>query len=57
MLEKEITSMKEKIKSLKKNSTKRSEIEKRQHAYFVELEKAQRKINDEYYPGKVENKR
>ena len=49
--------MKEKIKSLKKNSTKRSEIEKRQHAYFVELEKAQRKINDEYYPGKVENKR
>ena len=35
MLEKEISSMKEKIKSLKKNATKRSEIEKRQHAYYV----------------------
>lgn len=41
------------MKALKKNAVKRSEVEKKQHAYFVELEKALRKVNDEYYPGKV----
>ena len=49
--------MKEKIKSLKKNAIKRTEIEKRQHAYFVELEKNVRKANDEYYSGKIEPKK
>lgn len=46
MLEKDIAAMKEKLKALKKNAKKRSEIEKRQHAYFVELEKTLRKVND-----------
>ena len=55
-LEKEITELKEKLKHLKKNATKRQDIEKRQHAYFVELEKAIRKANDDYYPGKSEKK-
>lgn len=31
-------------------------MEKKQHAYFVELEKALRKVNDEYYPGKAEKR-
>ena len=57
MVEKEITQMKQKIKSLKKNAIKRTEIEKRQHAYFVELEKTVRKSNDEYYSGKIEPKK
>lgn len=35
ILEKEINTMKEKIKTLKKTAAKREEIEKRQHAYFV----------------------
>jgi hypothetical protein len=46
MLEKEIAAMKEKLKNIKKNAIKRGEIEKRQHAYFVELEKTLRKVND-----------
>ncbi len=29
--------MKQRIKALKKNAMKRDEIEKKQHAYFVEL--------------------
>ncbi len=56
-MEKELTTMKEKLKEIKKNSNKRGEIEKRQHAYFVELEKMLRKVNDEYYPGKEEPKK
>jgi hypothetical protein len=47
---------KEKMKAIKKNSVKRTEVEKKQHAYFVELEKALRKANDEYYPGKMEKR-
>ena len=57
MLQKEISSMKDKIKSLKKNATKRAQIEKRQHAYYVQLEQALRKVNDTYYPGKVDEKK
>ena len=49
--------MKEKLKNIKKNAIKRGEIEKRQHAYFVELEKTLRKVNDQYYPGKEEPKK
>ena len=56
-VEKQISELKEKIKSLKKNAIKRAQIEKRQHAYFVQLEQAVRKLNDEYYPGKVEAKK
>ena len=41
---------------LKKNAQKRDEIEKKQHAYQIELERALRKLNDEYYPGKEEKK-
>ena len=36
-LEKEIATMKEKIKTLKKNAVKRAEVEKRQHAYYIQL--------------------
>lgn len=56
-LEKEVNVLKEKIKVLKKNAQKRDEIEKKQHAYQIELERALRKLNDEYYPGKVEEKK
>ena len=48
--------MKEKLKAIKKAATRRDEIEKRQHTYFVELEKAMRIADDKYYAGKVEPK-
>ena len=41
---------------LKKNAQKRDQIEKKQHAYQIELERALRKLNDQYYPGKEEKK-
>lgn len=55
-LEKEVNSLKDRLKVLKKNAQKREEADKRQQAYQIQLEKELRKLNDEYYPGKVEKK-
>lgn len=49
-----MNSLKDRIKIKKKTAQKRDEVEKKQHTYQLELELALRKINDEYYPGKVE---
>lgn len=35
---------------------KRDDVEKKQHAYQIQLERILRKLNDEYYPGKEEKK-
>ena len=55
-LEKEIGEFKEKLKTIKKTASRREELEKRQHTYYVELEKAMRIADDKYYPGKIEVK-